>query len=109
MKVIMNPYAVIQTGGKQYLVHSEDVFQVERLRADAGSEIELKPVFAFSDGTTLTVGKPYVENAVVKAIVLKHIRGPKVIAFKQKRRKGYRRKIGHRQELTILQIKGINT
>lgn len=103
----MNTYAVIETGGKQYLVHPENVFQVERLRADAGTEMELKPVLAVSDGTTLTVGKPYVENASVKAIVIKHIRGPKVISFKMKRRKGYHRKKGHRQELTILQIKGI--
>ena len=103
----MNVYAVIQTGGKQYLVHQDDVFQVERLRADAGTDIEIKPVFAVSDGTTLTVGKPSVENASVKAVVVKHIRGPKVISFKMKRRKGYHRKKGHRQELTILKIKEI--
>lgn len=103
----MNAYAVIQTGGKQYLVHPEDTFQVELLRADAGTEIELKPVLAVSDGTALTVGRPHVETASVKAIVLKHIRGPKVISFKQKRRKGYHRKKGHRQELTVLRIKEI--
>jgi len=103
----MNAYAVIQTGGKQYLVHQDDVFQVELLRAEAGSEIELKPVLAVSDGTTLTVGRPSVENASVKAVVVKHIRGPKVISFKMKRRKGYHRKKGHRQELTVLKIKEI--
>jgi len=103
----MNAYAVIETGGKQYLVHQDDVFQVELLRADAGSEIEIKPVLAVSDGTTLTVGKPSVENASVKAVVVKHIRGPKVISFKMKRRKGYHRKKGHRQELTVLRIKEI--
>ena len=103
----MNAYAVIQTGGKQYLVHQDDVFQVERLRADPGSDIEIKPVFAVSDGTTLMVGRPSVENASVKAVVVKHIRGPKVISFKMKRRKGYHRKKGHRQELTVLRIKEI--
>lgn len=103
----MNAYAVIQTGGKQYLVHPEDVLQVELLRAEAGSEIDLNPVVAVSDGTTLTVGRPYVKNASVKAVVLKHIRGPKVISFKMKRRKGYHRKKGHRQELSVLQIKEI--
>lgn len=104
----MNTYAVIETGGKQYLVHPEDIFQVELLRAEAGAEIELKPVLAVSDGTALRVGKPYAENASVKAVVLKHIRGPKVISFKMKRRKGYHRKKGHRQELTVLQIKEIS-
>ncbi|MDO9540755.1 MAG: 50S ribosomal protein L21 [Kiritimatiellia bacterium] len=103
----MNLYAVVATGGKQYLVHPEDTLQVELLRAEAGAEIELKPVLAVSDGTTLTVGRPHLENASVKAVVVKHIRGPKVISFKMKRRKGYHRKKGHRQELTVLQIKGI--
>ena len=103
----MNVYAVIQTGGKQHLVHQDDVFQVELLRAEAGSEIELKPVLAVSDGTTLTIGRPSVENVSVKAVVIKHIRGPKVISFKMKRRKGYHRKKGHRQELTVLRIKEI--
>ncbi len=103
----MNVYAVIETGGKQHLVHQEDVFNVERLRAEAGSDIELKPVLAVSDGTTLTIGRPSVENTSVKAVIVEHIRGPKVIAFKMKRRKGYRRKKGHRQELTVLKIKEI--
>jgi large subunit ribosomal protein L21 len=103
----MNAYAVIQTGGKQYLVHQEDVFHVEHLRAEAGSEIELKPVLAVSDGTALKVGRPSVDTASVKAVVLNHIRGPKVISFKMKRRKGYHRKKGHRQELTVLKITGI--
>lgn len=104
----MNFYAVIETGGKQYLVHPEDIFPVELLRAEAGAEIELKPVLAVSDGTTLTVGRPSVENASVKAVVVKHIRGPKIISFKMKRRKGYHRKKGHRQELTVLRIKSIS-
>ena len=103
----MNAYAIIETGGKQHLVHQDDVFEVELLRAEAGSDIELKSVLAVSDGTTLTVGRPSVDNASVKAVVVKHIRGPKVISFKMKRRKGYRRKKGHRQELTVLKIKEI--
>jgi len=103
----MNAYAVIESGGKQHLVCQEDVLEVERLRAEAGSEIDLKPVLAVSNGTNLTVGKPYIENASVKVLVVKHIRGPKVISFKMKRRKGYHRKIGHRQELTVLNIKEI--
>lgn len=105
----MNVYAVIQTGGKQYLIHREETLQVERLRAEAGAEIELKPVLAVSDGTTLTVGRPAVEKASIKAVVIKHIRGKKVISFKQKRRKGYHRKKGHRQELTVLKIQEIKS
>jgi len=103
----MSTYAVIETGGKQYLIHPEDVLEVERLPAEAGSEIDLKPVLAVSSGTNLTVGKPHVDNVSVKAVVQKHIRGPKVISFKMKRRKGYHRKKGHRQELTVLKIKEI--
>lgn len=103
----MNAYAVIETGGKQYLVHPEDVINVERLPVAAGAALELKKVLAVSDGAKLAVGRPYLEKAAVNAVVLEHIRGPKVIAFKQKRRKGYRRKKGHRQALTILKIKEI--
>jgi large subunit ribosomal protein L21 len=69
--------------------------------------MELKPVLAVSDGTTLTVGRPHLANVSVKAVVLEHIRGPKIVSFKMKRRKGYHRKKGHRQELTVLQIKSI--
>ena len=104
----MNAYAVIQTGGKQYLIHRDETLQVEQLRAETGAEIELNPVLAVSDGNTLTVGRPAVEKASVKAVVIKHIRGQKVISFKMKRRKGYHRKKGHRQELTVLRIKEIS-
>jgi large subunit ribosomal protein L21 len=103
----MEPYAVIETGGKQYRVKAGDTFRVERLRVETGSEIDLSPVLAFSDGEKLEVGAPEVEGVAVKAAVLDHIRGEKVISFKKKRRKGYSRKIGHRQELTVLRIADI--
>ncbi|MDD5482294.1 MAG: 50S ribosomal protein L21 [Kiritimatiellae bacterium] len=103
----MSAYAVIETGGKQYLVHQEDVLQVELLDAAAGAEVELTPVLAVSDGTILKIGQPRLDNAAVNAVVVKHIRGPKVVSFKMKRRKGYHRKKGHRQELTVLKIKEI--
>jgi large subunit ribosomal protein L21 len=105
----MNAYAVIQTGGKQYLVRADEVVTVERLPQPEGTDIEIKPVLAASDGAKLTVGRPDLQNAAINATVLKHVRGPKVVSFKQKRRKGYRRKKGHRQELTVLKIKGIKS
>lgn len=103
----MKPYAVIETGGKQYRVETENVFQVERLGAKDGEKIELKPVLAISDGTSLTIGKPHLDEARVTAVVVKHMRGSKIVSFKMKRRKGYSRKIGHRQELTVLKIESI--
>jgi large subunit ribosomal protein L21 len=103
----MSAYAVIETGGKQYIVRQNDSLTVERLPANEGADITISPVLAVSDGNTLQVGRPYIEKASVNATVMKHIRGPKIIAFKQKRRKGYRRKKGHRQELTVLKIKEI--
>lgn len=104
---MMNPYAVIETGGKQYLVQASDTLRVERIKCDVGAKVELRPVLAASNGERLVVGKPNVENAKVTAQVIKHIRGPKLISFKKKRRKGYSRKLGHRQELTVLKVEGI--
>lgn len=104
---MMKPYAVIATGGKQYRVESNNTLSVERLEVGVGEKIEIKPVLAISDGTALTIGKPNVKRATVTAVVAKHIRGEKVISFKKKRRKGYSRKIGHRQELTVLKIESL--
>lgn len=109
IKDAMNDYAVIQTGGKQYLVHPGEVIKIELLPASAGQEIEMKPVLAMSAGEKLTIGRPNIENASVKAVVMQNERGPKVISFKMKRRKGYHRKKGHRQELTVLRIMSINS
>lgn len=105
----MSAYAIVETGGKQYLVRPEETVTVESLPDKDGAEITLAKILAVSDGTNLKVGQPYLANTAVRALVLKHIRGPKVIAFKQKRRKGYRLKKGHRQELTVLKIKEITT
>ena len=102
----MEAYAVVLTGGKQYRVQPEDSLQVERLDAEEGADVEL-PVLAVSDGKTLTIGKPRVERAAVKAKVLQHLRGEKLVSFKKKRRKGYSRKKGHRQELTLLKVESI--
>ncbi len=93
-------YAVIKTGGKQYKVASGDVIKVEKLAGEEGSEIVFNEVLALGD----KVGKPFVEGASVKATVLKQAKADKVIVFKKKRRQNYRRKNGHRQNITIVKI-----
>ncbi len=103
----MEAYAVVETGGKQYRVKPEDTLSVELLKAEAGDSIDLDRVLALSDGESLKVGTPLVEGAKVTAKVVEHIRGEKVVSFKKKRRKGYSRKVGHRQELTVLKIESI--
>ncbi len=104
----MEAYAIIETGGKQYRVLEGQELVVERLAAEAGTEVTLDRVLAQSDGTTLAVGTPVVEKAAVKAEVLEHFRGPKVVSFKKKRRKGYKRKQGHRQEQTRIKIHSLS-
>ena len=105
----MDAYAVVETGGKQYMVRPGGVLQVERLKVEAGSRVELSPVLALSDGQAATViGAPAIEGATVTATVVRQLRADKVVAFKKKRRKGYRKKIGHRQEQTELKIEAIN-
>ena len=100
-------YAVIQTGGKQYRVAPGDTIDVERLEAEAGNAITLDQVLLVGDEGKVTVGQPNVSNASITAEVVEHRRGPKKIAFKMKRRKGYHRKVGHRQELTRIKISEI--
>jgi large subunit ribosomal protein L21 len=104
----MEAYAVIETGGKQYRVEKDTVLSVELLGRETGDTVEFDQVLAVSDGSELTIGTPVVENAKVTATVVENYRGSKVVAFKKKRRKGYRRKIGHRQELTKLKIETIS-
>ena len=101
-------FAVIRTGGKQYKVANGDVIRVERLAGEAGSEIQLGEVLMVGDGGDVSVGTPLVADATVTAQVVAQDRGPKIIVFKKKRRQNYRRKNGHRQDLTVLRITGIN-
>ncbi len=103
----MEAYAVVETGGKQYRVQAGDKLEVEKLDAEVGSALELDQVMAISDGEALTVGTPTLENVKVATTVLEQKRGPKVINFKKKRRKGYTRKVGHRQSLTVLTVDSI--
>ena len=100
-------YAVIETGSKQYRVAPGDTIEVESLDTEEGKEVTLDRVLFVANDGKFSVGVPIVDKAAVVADVVKHTRGPKLIAFKMKRRKGYRRTVGHRQELTVLKIKEI--
>ncbi len=100
-------YAVIKTGGKQYKVHEEQVLKVEKLEGTEGSQIEFDDILMYSDGETITLGSPKVENASVKAQIIEQGRGTKTLVFKYKRRKGYRKMRGHRQYYTAIKIDSI--
>ena len=100
-------YAVVKTGGKQYRVSKDDVILVEKLVADKGSAVELDQVLMLDDGKEAQVGTPLVDGARVAATVVDQTRGDKVIIFKKKRRKDYKRTKGHRQHLTVLRITDI--
>ena len=97
-------YAVIRTGGKQYRVTPNAVLTVEKLDGEAGASITFHDVLAVGGEAGLTIGAPTVPGATVTATVLEQKRGEKIIIFKKKRRKNYRRKKGHRQHLTVLRI-----
>jgi large subunit ribosomal protein L21 len=101
-------FAVIKTGGKQYRVVAEDILRVDRVEAEPGSVIEFGEVLVVGGDTPL-LGLPTVAGATVAAEVLDHVRGPKVIAFKKRRRKNSRRKRGHRQEFSLVRITQILT
>lgn len=101
-------YAVIKTGGKQYRVAADQLVTVERLPAEAGDSISLTDVLMVGEGADVKVGAPFLAGATVTAEVVKQSRGPHVIIFKKRRRQNSRRKNGHRQDLTVLKITGIN-
>jgi large subunit ribosomal protein L21 len=100
-------YAVINTGGKQYKVSPGDVVRIETLDAKKGDTIELKDVFMIADGDKVSVGKPRLESARVTAEVMGDGRGEKLLIFKHRRRKGFRRTNGHRQNYTAIKVKEI--
>jgi large subunit ribosomal protein L21 len=102
-------FAVIRTGGKQYKVAPNDVIKVERLPGAAGEIVELAEVLMLGDGDKVTVGAPLIGGACVGASVLAQSKSDKVLVFKKKRRHNYRRKNGHRQDLTVLRITEILT
>lgn len=100
-------YAIIETGGKQYRVSEGDVIQVEKLGVEENETIFLDRVLAISNEQGLKVGKPFVDDAKVEAKALKHGKKDKIIVFKYKPKKNYRRKQGHRQPYTEIRIEKI--
>jgi len=100
-------YAVLETGGKQYRVSAGDTLEVERIPAEAGQSVRLDRVLLVNNDGKVSVGSPLVSGAAVTANVVEHIRGDKKVIWKMRRRKGYHKKQGHRQELTVLKIKEI--
>ena len=102
-------FAVIKTGGKQYRVAAEDTITVMTLKGEAGDSIAFDQVLAVFDGEASHLGAPHVAGASVVGEIVEQTRGPKVLAFKKRRRKNSRRKRGHKQDLTIVRIKEIVT
>jgi len=100
-------YAVVRSGGKQYKVSAGDVLRVEKLDAQVGDKITLEDVLLISNGETVQVEASQLAQAKVTARVTAHGRHKKIVVFKYKRRKGYRRKQGHRQDFTELAIENI--
>ncbi len=102
-------HAVIKTGGKQYIVKPGDVIDIEKISGEPGEEVNFEEVLLVSaDGEDVKVGSPVVESARVEGKIVRQKKGEKIIVFKFKRRKGYRKKAGHRQNLTSVEITGIS-
>ena len=100
-------YAVVKTGGKQYKVEAGDTLRVEKLPGEVGEAVSFDTVLMVGDGDNLTIGQPVVENVSVNGHIVAQDKAKKIIVFKYKRRKRYRRKNGHRQSFTAIQIDGI--
>jgi large subunit ribosomal protein L21 len=101
-------YAVIKTGGKQYKVTAGDKLKVEKLAGEVGSKVVLDKILMLADGDAITIGSPLVAGAKVNATVVSHGRGDKVMIFKFRRRKHYRKTQGHRQSYTEILIEDVN-
>lgn len=100
-------YGIIAIGGRQYKVSPGDILDVDRIEAREGEELETEKVLMISDGEEVRIGRPWVEGAKVRFKVMEHIKGEKVIVFKYRPKKNYRRKRGHRQPLTRIVVEEI--
>ncbi len=100
-------YAVVATGGKQYRVQEGDTLRIEKILGDVGSDVAFDQVLMVSDGDDVKIGQPVLENAVVNGTIVEQGKGRKILVFKYKRRKRYRRKQGHRQLFTAVKIGAI--
>ncbi|MBW2063451.1 MAG: 50S ribosomal protein L21 [Deltaproteobacteria bacterium] len=102
-------YAIIQTGGKQYRVGPGDEIRIEKIEGSPGERVRFDKVLLTSNGEKVEVGKPYLEGVAVTGKLTAEGKARKVIVFKYKRRKGYRRTRGHRQQYSLVRIEGIET
>jgi len=100
-------YAVVNTGGKQYKVQQGEVLRIEKIPGDVGSPVTFDRVLMFSDGENVSIGQPVLDNVAVEGHIVEQGKAKKIIVFKYKKRKRYRRKQGHRQEFTAVQIDSI--
>jgi large subunit ribosomal protein L21 len=102
-------YAVVNTGGKQYKVQKGETLRIEKIAGEVGSQVTFDKVLMVADGETFRVGQPLLEKAIVQASIVEQDKAKKIVVFKYKRRKRYRRKQGHRQPYTAIRIDGIET
>jgi large subunit ribosomal protein L21 len=101
-------YAIVDIAGQQLKVEKDREIFVHRLEGNEGDNLDFEKVLLVEDGDTVNVGKPYVEGAKVSASIVSHVKGDKVIVFKKKRRKGYKKSNGHRQQFSKIKIEGIS-
>jgi len=106
---VTNMYAVIFTGGKQYKVSEGETLRLEKIPGEIGSSVSFDRVLMFADGKTIKVGQPTLTDVAVKGHIVEQGKAKKVIVFKYKKRKRYRKKLGHRQQYTALKIDTIQT
>jgi large subunit ribosomal protein L21 len=98
-------YAIVNIGGQQFKATPNTVLRVPKMDAEVGGEVTLDKIMLWADGDNVEVGKPFVDGKSVSAEVVRHGKADKLIVFKKKRRKGYRRKTGHRQQFTEIRLK----
>ena len=102
-------YAVVSSGGKQYKVQKGEILRVEKISGDIGVPVSFDKVLMFSDGENVNIGRPVLDNMAVKGHIVEQGKGKKIVVFKYKKRKRYRRKLGHRQQYTEIKIDSIET
>jgi large subunit ribosomal protein L21 len=100
-------YAIVNTGGKQYKIQQGDILRVEKIPGEIGSSVSFDKVLMFSDGENVSIGRPVLDNVAVEGHIIEQGKAKKIIVFKYKRRKRYRRKQGHRQQYTAIKIDSI--
>lgn len=102
-------YAIIASGGKQYKIQEGEILRVEKISGELGASVSFDRILMFSDGENVSIGRPVLDNIVVRGHIVEQGKAKKIIVFKYKKRKGYRRKQGHRQQFTGIKIDSIET